>query len=219
MLSLRTQFSADKIHQHHHGIFRLSFLCPPPFMAESQASDSIGGALDTLDQFIQASTTLRAEVGRLTEELRTTSDERSSLRERLRTMSAALDLEKWARRKAQDELSVLKGSVDLREEQMRADEEEIGRHQKDLAQQLKKMGETVDELVTSHGRRISRGSSQLVPERAARPRPSAFLDIAYGAVLTSTGSPSRPSFETPDEASEEGVAPAFPNCTLIHPSF
>jgi hypothetical protein len=153
-------------------------------MAESQASEAIGGALDTLDQFIQASTTLRAEVGCLTEELRTTSDERSSLHERLRTMSAVLDLEKWARRKAQDELSVLKESVDLREEQLRTNEEEIGCQQKDLAQQLKKMGETVDELVASHGHRISRGSSQLLPERAARPRPSVFLDIAYGTVLT-----------------------------------
>ncbi|KAJ7869937.1 hypothetical protein B0H14DRAFT_2571610 [Mycena olivaceomarginata] len=151
-------------------------------MAESLASDSI------------ASATLRAEVGRLTEELRTstTSDERSSLRERLRTMSAALDLEKWARRKAQDELSVLKGSVDLREEQMRADEEEIGRHQRDLAQQLKKIGETVDELVTSHGRRIFSGLISVSPRESC---------------ATST----KPSFETPDEASEEGVAPAFPN--------
>jgi ABC-type transporter Mla subunit MlaD len=188
-------------------------------MAESQASDSIGGALDTLDQFIQASTTLRAEVGRLTEELRTTSDERSSLRERLRTMSAALDLEKWARRKAQDELSVLKGSVDLREEQMRTDEEEIGRQQKDLAQQLKKMGETVNELVTNHGRRISRGSSQLVPERVARPRPSASLDIAYGAVLTAPALLPDPLSKRPTKRPRKESPPRSQIVrSFIHPS-
>jgi chromosome segregation ATPase len=131
------------------------------------ASQPTGGGFDTLTQLIDASTALRTEFTRLTQELHTTVDDRNSLLHQLQS-------ERAARKKAEDELSALRMSMDLREKQMRVDEEEIRRHREELAEQLKKMGKTLEELGVGQARRLSGTPSQPYTAVGAQSLPSAY---------------------------------------------
>lgn len=113
-------------------------------------------------QLTQASSTIRAELDRLTRELHTTSEERdilarqcTSLQTKLRVVQAEVSTEKRARQIAEEASRALRASLEDREKKLRADEEEIRRDREALAADLKRLAQQIDGTAARNERELS----------------------------------------------------------------